>query len=105
MASSAGMQIASSTCMATCSARACGRSILLSTGTTASLGLLGEMRVDYRLCLDTLRRVDQQQRALASLQRLEHFVVEVDVPGRVDQVEQVGLAVVGACSSSRPHAP
>ena len=59
------------------------------------LGLLREVRVHDRLRLDALRRVDQQQGAFARLQRLEHLVVEVDVPGRVDQVELVGLPVVG----------
>ena len=49
--------------------------------------------VGDRLRLDALRRVDDQQRAFARGQRARDLVGEVDVPGRVDQVELVGLAV------------
>ena len=55
-----------------------------------------EIRVGQRLRLDTLRRVDEQQRALARRQRPRDLVREVDVAGRVDQIEDVVLAVVGA---------
>ena len=54
-----------------------------------------EVGVGQRLRLDALRRVDEQQRALARGERPRHLVGEVDVPGRVDQVEDVVLAVVG----------
>ena len=50
-----------------------------------------QVGVGQRLRLDALRRVDQQQRALAGGQRARHLVAEVDVPGRVDQVEDVLL--------------
>jgi hypothetical protein len=52
----------------------------------------GESRLDREvgvrdgLRLDSLRRVDEEERALAGLERLLDLVVEVDVPG-VDQVE------------------
>ena len=46
-----------------------------------------------RLRLDALRGVDDQQRALARGQRARDLVGEVDVAGRVDQVQLVGLAV------------
>ena len=46
-----------------------------------------------RLCLDALARVDDQQRALAGRERAAHLVAEVNVAGRVDQVEVVGAAV------------
>ena len=42
-----------------------------------------------------LRRVDDQDGALAGLQAVAHLVREVDMAGRVDQVEPVGQAVVG----------
>ena len=48
-----------------------------------------QVGVGQRLRLDALRRVDQQQRALAGGQRPRHLVREVDVPRRVDQVEDV----------------
>ena len=50
-----------------------------------------QVGVGERLRLDALRRVDEQQRAFARGQRPRDFVGEVDVPGRVDQVEDVGL--------------
>ena len=47
------------------------------------------------LRLDALRRIDHQQRAFAGGQRAGDFVGEIDVPGRVDHVQLVGLAVAG----------
>ncbi len=49
--------------------------------------------VGQRLRLDPLRRVDHQQRAFAGGQAPRHLIGEVDVAGRVHQVELVGLAV------------
>ena len=51
--------------------------------------------VGERLRLDALAGVDDQQRALAGGQRARNFIGEVDVAGRVHQVEDVGLAVLG----------
>ena len=51
--------------------------------------------VGDRLRLHALRGVDDQQRALAGGEAARHLVGEVDVPGRVDQVQVVGLAVGG----------
>ena len=53
----------------------------------------GEIGIGQRLRLDALRRIDQQQRALARGERAGDFVAEVDVAGRVDQVEDVLLAI------------
>ena len=50
-----------------------------------------EVRVGERLRLDPLRGVDDEQRALAGLQRARDLVGEVDVARRVDQVELVTL--------------
>ena len=50
--------------------------------------------VRQRLRLDALRGVDDQQRALAGRQRARDLIGEVDVPGRVHQVEDVALAVL-----------
>ena len=55
----------------------------------------GQVDVGQRLRLDALGGVDDQQRALAGGQRARDFVGEVDVAGRVDQVELVLLAVGG----------
>ena len=54
-----------------------------------------QVGVRQRLRFDALRRIDQQERALARGERPRDFVREVDVPGRVDQVEDVGLPVLG----------
>ena len=50
--------------------------------------------VGERLGLDALGRVDHQQRAFAGGKAARDFVGEVDVAGRVHQVEDVGLAVL-----------
>jgi len=57
------------------------------------VALDGQVGVGERLGLDPLARVDHQQRALARGQAARHLVREVDVAGRVDQVELVGLTV------------
>jgi hypothetical protein len=48
-----------------------------------------QVEVGQRLRLDALGGVDQQDRALARLQRPGHLVGEVDVAGGVDHVEHV----------------
>ena len=53
----------------------------------------GGVAVRDRLRLDALRRVDDEQRALAGRERARHLVGEVDVARRVDQVQPVGDAV------------
>ena len=52
-------------------------------------GVDGQVGVREGLRLDALARVDHQQRALAGGQRARDLVGEVDVAGRVDQVELV----------------
>ena len=59
----------------------------------------GEIRVGQRLRLDALRGVDQQQRAFARGQRSRDLVGEVDVPRRVDEIEDVVVAS-GACGTA-----
>jgi hypothetical protein len=51
--------------------------------------------VGQRLGFDALSRVDHQQRSLAGRKRARDFRREVDVAGRVDEVERVDLAVFG----------
>ena len=60
---------------------AAGRSILLSTGMMVRSALEREVEVGQRLRLDALRGVDEQDRALAGLERPRHLVGEVDVAG------------------------
>ncbi len=53
-----------------------------------------QVRVGDGLRLDPLARVDDQERTLARGQRPRHLVGEVDVAGRVDQVQLIRLPVV-----------
>ncbi len=57
--------------------------------------------VGERLRLDALARIHHQQRAFAGRERARNFVGEVDMAGRVDQIEDVGLAVLGRVG--QPH--
>ena len=50
----------------------------------------GRVAVGYRLGFHTLSRVDDQQRALAGRQRAGHFVAEIDMSGRIDEIQLVG---------------
>ena len=63
-----------------------------------------ERQVEVRegLRLDALRRVDEQDRALARGERAGHLVGEVDVPGGVDHVQRVGLAPPMPTASAPP---
>ena len=47
------------------------------------------------LGLDALGRVDHQHRAVAGCQGTGNFIIKIDMPGGVDQVEIVFLAVPG----------
>ncbi len=51
----------------------------------------GVVDIRQRLRLDPLARVDHQKRALASRERPRHFVSEIDMAGRVHEVEDIGL--------------
>ena len=67
-----------------------GREIdLVERGHDLEVVLEGEVAVRERLRLDALRRVDDEHDALARGERARHLVAEVDVPGRVDEVEHV----------------
>ena len=54
-----------------------------------------QMDVGERLRLDALGGVHDEDRALAGLQAVADLVGEVDVAGRVDEVQAVRLAVLG----------
>ena len=49
--------------------------------------------IGERLRLDALRRVDDEQRALAGGEAARDFIGEVDMAGRVHEVELIGLAI------------
>ena len=77
----------------TSSGRAMGRSILLSTGTMVRFALHRQVGVGDGLGLHALEGIDEQDDALAGGEAARDFVVEIDVAGRVDQVQFVVLAV------------
>ena len=68
-------------------------------------GVDGEVGVGERLRLDALRGVDDEQRALARRERARDLVGEVDVAGRVDEVQLVGLAVARRRRGRAPPGP
>ncbi len=88
------MPMTCSICSFARSMSADGRSILLIDRQQLEAAVDREVGVGERLRLDSLRRVDDEQRPFAGGERARHFVGEVDVPGGVDQVEDVGLAVL-----------
>ena len=48
-----------------------------------------QISIGQRLRFHALRRVHHQQRAFAGLQAARNFVGEIDVAGRIDQVELI----------------
>ena len=64
-----------------------------------------QVGVGQRLRFHALRGVHHQQRALAGLQAARNFVGEIDVAGRVDQVQLVVLCRPRRGSSAAPRAP
>ena len=59
------------------------------------LQILTDRQIHVRdgLGLHALRRVDQQDRPFARAERARHFIREIDMSGRVDQIQFVGVAV------------
>ena len=82
-----------------------GQVDLVDDGDEFEIVLDGEIGVGERLRLDALRGVDDEQRALAGRKRARDLVREIDVAGRVDQVEDVVLAVARACSRAGRRGP
>jgi hypothetical protein len=68
---------------------------LVDDGDDRQVEIHGQVDIRQRLGLDPLGRVDDQHGALTGGQGARHLVVEVDVPGRVDEVQLVLLAVLG----------
>ena len=72
-----------------------GQIDLVDDGDDLEVVLDRQIGVGQRLRLDALRGVDDEQRPFRRGQRARDLVGEVDVARRVDQVQDVGLAVVG----------
>ena len=64
-------------------------------------GIQRVVDIGESLRLDALRSIDHQQRALAGGQRARHLIGEIDVAGRVHQVEDIILAIQRAIF--QPH--
>jgi hypothetical protein len=67
---------------------------LVQHGNDLQVVVQREEHVGDGLRLDSLRGVDDEQRALARGQRARDLVLEVDVAGRVDQIQHIPLAVL-----------
>ena len=93
MASLASMPTTSSICLRTPSGSAAGKIDLVDDRDDGQVVGRGQIDVGQGLRLDPLRGVDHQQGALTGRQRSRDLVVKVDVAGRVDEVQLVGLAV------------
>jgi small subunit ribosomal protein S20 len=71
-----------------------GREVdLVERGHDAEVVLHGQVAVGQGLGLDALGGVDEEDDPFAGGQRPGHLVAEVDVPGGVDQVDDVALVV------------
>ena len=68
-----------------------GQVDLVDDGNDGQPLLHGQMHVGNRLRLDALRGIDDEQRALAGGQTARNLVGEIDVAGRVEQIEPVFL--------------
>ena len=55
-----------------------------------------QVGIGQRLRLHALRGIHHQQRAFAGLQAARNFVGKIHVAGRIDQIQLVQVAVVGA---------
>ncbi len=52
-----------------------------------------QIHIGQCLGLDPLRRIDHQDRALAGRQRPADLVAKINMAGRVEQVQLIGLAI------------
>ena len=52
-----------------------------------------QIYVRQRLCLDPLRRVHHQDRAIAGRQAPGHFIIKVNMSGGIDQIINIFFAV------------
>ena len=74
----------------------CARKIdLVDCRDNVKIGVHGERRVGNRLGLNALRSINNEYRAFARREGTRDLVREVNVAGRVDQVELIGFPIVG----------
>ena len=80
-----------------------GQIDLVDDGNHGKVAVDRRVGIGHRLRLDPLKRVDQQQGPFAGCQAPRHFVMEVDVPGRIDQVEFVFLPIERVIQGDGPR--
>ena len=73
----------------------CWQVDLVDDGNNLEVVVESKVRIGEGLSFDPLRGVDHQQRAFTGLQAPGDFVREIDVAGRIDQVQLVEIAVIG----------
>ena len=67
----------------------------MMTGIEFQVVLHGEIEIGDRLCLHSLGSIDEEKNPLAGGKGTGNLVREINVPRRIDQVEDVILAVLG----------
>ncbi len=72
-----------------------GQIDLVDDGNDLQIVLQRHVDVGQRLRLDALRSVHHQHRTVARGQRARHLVGKVHMAGGVDQVERIGVAILG----------
>ena len=82
-----------------------GRSILLRTGMSVRFSRRARWTLASVWASMPWVGVDDEDRALAGLEAVADLVGEVDVAGRVDEVEPVGQPVAGRVLEARRRAP
>ena len=55
----------------------------------------GQIDIGQGLGFDALRGIDNEQGPFTSRQAARYFVIEVDVPRRVDEIQGILFAVLG----------
>ena len=68
---------------------------MLMTGTISRLRSMARWTLAKRLRLHALDGIDDEKRPFAGRERAGDFISEVDVAGSIDQVDLIGLAIVG----------
>jgi hypothetical protein len=67
------------------------------------VGFERQVQVRQGLGFHALGGIHHQQRAFAGCQRPADLIVKVDMPGGIDQVQLIGLAILARYSSAPPR--
>ena len=84
------------------STSAAGKIDLVDDRQQLELVLESQVHVGHGLSFDPLGSIDEKKRTFTGHQRTTHLVREIDVSGRVDEVELIGLAVLRLVASASP---